>query len=207
VKDYGADALRLYEMFMGPLEAVKPWQTSQIQGVVRFRDRLDLVCHQPLGDGMDDATRRLLHQTVRKVTRDIEAMAFNTAISALMVFVNHLGRLPATPRAAAETLVLLVSPFAPHVAEELWRHLGHADSLAYEAWPTWDERLIVDDVVAVPVQVNGKVRGLVHLARDASEADARAAVLAAEEIAARLAGQAVRKFVYVPGKIVSLVVD
>jgi leucyl-tRNA synthetase len=206
VKEHGADALRLYEMFMGPLEAVKPWQTSQIQGVVRFRDRLHAVCHQSLVGPMDDATRRLMHQTIRKVTRDIEAMAFNTAISALMVFVNHLARLPATPREAAQTLVLLVSPFAPHVAEDLWRHLGHPDSLAYAPWPAWDERLVVDDVVAVPVQVNGRVRGLVQLARDASEEDARAAVLASEEIGARLSGQALRKFVYVPGRIVSVVV-
>ena len=206
VETYGADALRLYEMFMGPLEAVKPWQTSQIQGVVRFRDRVWTVGHAPLTGEMDDATRRLLHQTIRKVSLDIEAMAFNTAISAMMVFVNHLARLPSPPREAVESLVLLVSPFAPHVAEELWRHLGHADSLAYAAWPTWNERLVVDDVVEVPVQVNGKVRGHVQLAPDASEADARAAVLATGELGARLAGQAVRKFVYVPGRVVNLVV-
>ncbi len=206
VRQYGADALRLYEMFMGPLEAVKPWQTSQIQGVVRFRDRLYGVGHQPLVGEMDDLTRRLLHRTVKKVTTDIEAMAFNTAISTLMVLVNHLARLPAPPRDAVRALVLLVSPFAPHVAEELWRHLGHAESLAYEPWPTWDERLAVEDVIEMPVQVNGKVRGRVQLARDASEADARAAALAADGIGARLAGQAVRKFVYVPGQVVNLVV-
>jgi leucyl-tRNA synthetase len=206
VREYGADALRLYEMFMGPLEAVKPWQTSQIQGVVRFRDRLHAVCRQPLVDAMDDATRRLLHQTIKKVSTDIDAMAFNTAISALMVFVNHLARLSAMPREAVRALVLLVSPFAPHVAEELWWHLGHAASLAYEPWPAWDEALAVDDVIELPVQVNGKVRGRVQLARDATEADARAAALAADGIAARLAGQAVRKFVYVPGQVVNLVV-
>jgi hypothetical protein len=172
-------------MFMGPLEAVKPWQTSQIQGVVRFRDRLDAVCRQPLVDAMDDATRRLLHRTIKKVSTDIDAMAFNTAISVLMVFVNHLARLSAMPREAVRALVLLVSPFAPHVAEELWRHLGHAASLAYEPWPAWDEALAVDDVIELPVQVNGKVRGRVQLARDASEADARAAALAARGIEAR----------------------
>jgi leucyl-tRNA synthetase len=206
VREYGADALRLYEMFMGPLEAVKPWQTSQIQGVVRFRDRLHAVCRQPLVEAMDDATRRLLHRTIKKVSTDIDAMAFNTAISALMVFVNHLARLSAMPREAVRALVLLVSPFAPHVAEELWRHLGHAASLAHEPWPAWDEALAVDDVIELPVQVNGKVRGRVQLARDASEAAARAAALAADGIAARLAGQAVRKFVYVPGQVVNLVV-
>jgi leucyl-tRNA synthetase len=197
VREYGADALRLYEMFMGPLEAVKPWRTSQSQGVVRFRDRLHAVCRQPLVDAMDDATRRLPHQTIKKVTTDIDAMAFNTAISALMVFVNHLARLSAMPREAVRALV---SPFAPLVAEELWRHLGHAASLAYEPWPAWDEALVVDNMIELPVQVNGKVRGRVQLARDASEADARAAALAADGIAPRLAGQAVRKFVYVLGQ-------
>ena len=201
VREHGADALRLYEMFMGPLEAVKPWQTSQIQGVVRFRDRLDAVCRQPLLEAMDELTRRLLHRTIKKVGTDIDAMAFNTAISALMVFVNHLARLSAMPREAVRALVLLVSPFAP-----LWRHLGHPASLAYEPWPTWDEALAVDDVIELPVQVNGKVRGGVHLARDASEADARAAALAADGIEARLAGRAVRKLVYVPGQVVNLVV-
>jgi leucyl-tRNA synthetase len=205
VREHGADALRLYEMFMGPLEAVKPWQTSQIQGVVRFRDRLHAVCHQPLVTETDDATQRLMHRTIRKVSEDVEALAFNTAISALMVFVNHLARRPETPRVAAETAVLLVSPFAPHVAEELWQHLGHAGSLAHEAWPTWDERLVVDDVVEVPVQVNGKVRGRVHLAPDASEAEARSAVLASANVREVLAGATLRKFVYVPGRIVSLV--
>jgi leucyl-tRNA synthetase len=103
-------------------------------------------------------------------------------------------------------LAILVSPFAPHVAEELWQHLGHSASLAYEPWPAWDEALAVDDVIELPVQVNGKVRARVQLARDASEADARAAALAADGIAARLAGQTVRKFVYVPGQVVNLVV-
>ena len=133
-------------------------------------------------------------------------MAFNTAISAMMVLVNHLARLAAMPREAVRALVLLVSPFAPHLGEELWRRLGHAASLAYEPWPAFDEALCVDDVVEIAVQVNGKVRGRVQLARDASEADARAAALAADGIAARLAGQAVKKFVYVPGQIVNLVV-
>ncbi len=155
---------------------------------------------------MDDATHRLLHHTIKKVSTDIDAMAFNTAISTLMVFVNHLARLAVMPGEAVRALVLLVSPFAPHVAEELWWHLGHAASLAYEPWPAWDEAFAVDDMIELPVQVNGKVRGRIQLARDASEADARAAALAADGIAARLAGQAVRKFVYVPGQVVNLVV-
>ncbi len=207
VKMFGADALRMYEMFMGPLEAVKPWQTSQVSGVVRFRDRLySAVNKSEPGAPVGDDTKKLLHRTIKKVTRDIESMAFNTAISAMMVYTNHLLSLPVVPRDAALPLVLLVSPFAPHLGEELWRHTGHAESLAYEPWPTWDEALCVDDVVELPVQVNGKVRGKVTLAKVATEEDARAAAFAVEGVAAFTAGKQVKKFVYVPGKIVNVVV-
>src|SRR5262249_58800422 len=130
------------------------------------------VCRRPGVGAREDATRRLLHRTIKKVSTDIDAMAFNPPISALMVFVNPLARLSAMPAEAVRALVLLVSPFAPHVAEELWRQLGHAASLAYEPWPAWDEALAVDDVIELPVQVNGKVRGRVQLAPDATQADA-----------------------------------
>jgi leucyl-tRNA synthetase len=206
VKAHGADVLRLYEMFMGPLEAVKPWQQAQIQGVVRFRDRLHATCTRPVVDSMDDETRRLVHKTVKKVTRDVEALAFNTAISAMMVLVNHLATLPELPREAAEALVLLVAPFAPHVAEELWEKLGHAESLCGGPWPGWDEALCVEDVVEMAVQVNGKVRGKVRLSRTAGEAEAREAALAAEGVSPYVGGKPIRKFIYVPGKIVNVVV-
>jgi leucyl-tRNA synthetase len=210
VKAHGADALRLYEMFMGPLEAVKPWQSSQIQGVVRFRDRLWALCHKPLVAEIDAETKKLLHKTIKKVTSDIEALAFNTAISAMMVLVNHLTGAEKVPREAAEALALLVSPFAPHLGEELWKELGHgADcggTLAYVAWPTYDEALCIDDVIELPVQVNGKVRGRVSLARNASEEDAKKAALAAEGVGAFVEGKQVKKFIYVAGKIANLVV-
>jgi leucyl-tRNA synthetase len=206
VQAHGADCLRLYEMFMGPLEAVKPWQSSQIQGVVRFRDRAYAVCTRPVADAIDDETRRLLHRTVKKVTKDIETLSFNTAISAMMVLLNHLASFETVPREAAEKLALILSPFAPHVSEEIWQKLGHTRSLAHESWPTWDEALCIDDVVDVPVQVNGKVRGVVRLARTASEDEARAAALAAEGVAPFLAGKSVKKLVYVPARIVNLVV-
>ena len=167
---HGADVLRLYEMFMGPLEAVKPWQSAQIQGIVRFRDRIWALAQRAPGAAMDEATRRLLHKTIKKVSGDIEALSFNTAISAMMVLVNHLGSLEAPPLEAMRALALLLSPFAPHLGEELWRLQGHPRSLAHEAWPTWDEALCVDDEIEVAVQVNGKVRGRVTLARTASGA-------------------------------------
>ena len=206
VKAHGADVLRLYEMFMGPLEAVKPWQSAQIQGVVRFRDKLFNLGLRPVVDTIDEPTRKLTHKTIKKLTGDVEAMSFNTAVSALMVFVNHLLELPAVPREAMKALVLLVSPFTPHLAEELWKGLGHDESLAYEPWPTFDEALVVDDTVEMAVQVNGKVRGRIVLPRAASEDEARAAALAAEGVAAFTTGKTIKKFVYVPAKIINLVV-
>ncbi len=190
----------------GPLEEVKPWQMSQIQGVVRFRDKLWALAQRPAGGALDEATRRLLHKTVKKVSGDVEALAFNTAISAMMVLVNHLGALPEVPPEAMSALTLMVSPFAPHLGEELWRLQGRAESLAYEPWPTWDEALCVDDVVEMAVQVNGKVRGRVTLPRAAGEDLARAAALAAEGVGVHTAGKQVKKFIYVLGKIINLVV-
>ncbi len=206
VRAHGADALRLYEMFMGPLEAVKPWQMAQISGVVRFRDRIWALLHKPIEDTIDDETKRLVHKTIKKVTSDIQAMSFNTAISAMMVLVNHFGEHKTTPREALTALSQLVAPFAPHLGEELWRRLGHEKSLAYEPWPAHDEALCVDDQIEMAVQVNGKVRGRVTLARAASEADARAAALAAEGVGVYTDGKTIKKFIYVPGKIINLVV-
>ncbi|MDI1431676.1 leucine--tRNA ligase [Polyangium sorediatum] len=207
VKGYGADCLRLYEMFMGPLEAVKPWQSAQIQGVVRFRDRVfSILTGRPLVDGIDDATKRLVHKTIKKVTEDIETLSFNTAISAMMVLLNHLGSLKDLPREAARGLLICVSPFAPHVAEEVWRMWGNERSIALEAWPTFDPTLCVDDVIEMAVQVNGKVRGRVTLPVKASEDEARNAALTAEGVSAFTAGKTLKKFIYVPGKIVNLVV-
>ncbi|MBI4700242.1 MAG: leucine--tRNA ligase [Deltaproteobacteria bacterium] len=207
VQQHGADAMRMYEMFMGPLDAVKPWQSTQIAGVVRFRDRVFATCTRELGDEVDEATLRLLHRTTKKVTGDIEKMAFNTALSALMELTNHLASLPHTPRRAAETLVLLVAPFAPHLGEELWRRLGHEQTLAYEPWPAYDEALCAQDVVEIGVQVNGRTRGTVSIPRSASADEARAAALAVPAVSRWVAGKSERKFVYVPGRIVSFVVQ
>jgi len=206
VEAHGADCLRMYEMFMGPLEAMKPWQSGQIQGIVRFRDRVWNVCSRATDASVDEETNRLLHKTVKKLTHDYEALSFNTAISALMVLTNHLGALAEVPKAAAETLALLIAPMAPHLGEELWKSFGHPASLAYAAWPSYDEALTVDDVIELPVQVNGKVRGRVMLSRTASEADAKTAAMGAEGVPLFTDGKTVKKFIYVPGKIVNLVV-
>jgi len=207
VKSHGADTLRVYEMFMGPLESTKPWQTANIEGARRFLDRVWNVCTGPLADEAGDtATRRLVAKTVKKVSEDIEGMRFNTAISTMMILVKHLGALPAVPRDAARTFALLVSPFAPHLGEELWEQLGGTASLACEPWPSFDPELVKDDVVEIGVQVNGKLRGVVELAIDATQDTAMAAAHAAPNVASHLEGKTVKKVVYVAGKILNIIV-
>ncbi len=211
---YGADALRLYEMFMGPLEAMKPWSTKGVEGVTRFLDRVwRLVVEEDgspspavVAQEPEAATARLMHQTVRKVTEDIEALKFNTAVSQMMVFTNELTRLERRPRAGVETLVLVLAPFAPHIAEELWHRLGHGESLARAPWPAWDPALCVEDTVTLAVQVNGKLRGTVEVARGTSKDDALAAARADERVRRHLEGQTIRKVIHVPDKLLNLVV-
>jgi leucyl-tRNA synthetase len=196
-------------MFMGPLEQVKPWQTSGIKGVRGFLDRVWSVgTSETSADpaAYDHATKQKVHKTIQKVTADIEAMRFNTAISAMMILVRELAKLPKIPLAAARALALLVSPFAPHIGEELWQRLGGPASLAYEAWPTFDPELVKDDVVEIGVQVNGKMRGTISLPVDANESAARETAMADPKISAHVGGKTVKKLVYVQGKILNFIV-
>src|SRR5262249_2758450 len=169
VQRYGADSLRLYEMFMGPLEAVKPWSMQGVEGVYRFLSRVWRIFiderAEPvrLGETMQDVepqreTLRELHRTIQRVTEDLDEMRFNTAIAAMMEYSNHLTPLTMRPRKALEPFVLLLAPFAPHMAEELWAALGHKKTLAYEPWPKFDPQLVKADEIEIPVQINGKVR-------------------------------------------------
>jgi leucyl-tRNA synthetase len=206
IAEYGADSLRLYEMFMGPLQADKPWQTAGIQGVSRFLDRVFGLASRCAGAEPDLETRKLMHRTVKKVKADIEGLHFNTVVSTLMIYSNHLAGLKEVPREAFEKLLLCLAPLAPHLSEELWSGLGHSGSIANAAFPEHEEALCEDDTVEVPLQVNGKVRGRVVLAKDASEADARAAALADRGVALSLEGKQIVKLVYVPGRILNLVV-
>lgn len=209
VTEQGADALRLYEMFMGPLEAVKPWQTSQVAGVVRFMNKAYNVVSAAVTNKnteMDQETLRLMHKTMKKVTEDIEAMAFNTAISALMVFTNHLQSLKdGVPLEAAQNLALMVSPFAPHLGEECWSTLGHDESLAYYPWVEYDEELCIDDTVTMGVQVNGKARGEITVAKEATQEDVMNAAKEVERVQAQLDGKEIKKIIYVPGRILNIV--
>jgi leucyl-tRNA synthetase len=206
VREHGADALRVYEMFMGPLEQVKPWQMSGIKGVRGFLERAWGVVTGELTDSIDDETKRALHKTIKKVTDDIEAMRFNTAISAMMIFVKQLGSRTAVPREAARALALLLSPFAPHLGEEMWQTLGGAESLAYAPWPTFDPALVKDDVLEIGVQVNGKVRSTITLAIDATEAAAREAALADPKVVQHIGDKSIKKVVYVAGRILNFIV-
>jgi leucyl-tRNA synthetase len=217
VEEYGADSLRLYEMFMGPLEAVKPWSMRGVEGVYRFLGRVwrlfidDRAEEAKLADSVKDVpsdkeTLRKLHQTIRKVTEDLDGMRFNTAIAAMMELTNHLTPLPVRPRSVLETFVLLLSPFAPHLAEELWHTLGHAQTLAYEPWPKYDPALTKEDEVEVPVQLNGKLKLRLTVAAGLDKVAFEKAVLGDEKVRALLAGKEVRKVIVVPGKLVSIVV-
>jgi leucyl-tRNA synthetase len=217
VAHYGADAFRLYEMFMGPLEQVKPWNTRGVEGTHRFLNRAwRLVAGASADDGggtpplVDTApTReqsRVLHQTIAKVSEDIEALRFNTAISTLMEFTNAAYKWDNVPKAAAEAFVLLLSPLAPHLAEELWQRLGHAESLAYHAWPVADAAFLKADVLEIPVQVNGKVRGKIQVPAEAAEAEVIEIAKADANVGKHLAGQNVKRAIYVRGRIVNFVV-
>jgi len=215
VDRYGADAMRLYEMFMGPLEAVKPWQTEQISGVVRFQRRAyRLAQDAAAGDTVDmkAETERMMHKTIKKVTADVEALGFNTAISALMVYANHLQGLkqdePEKPLPAepVRVLALLLSPFAPHLGEEMWQMLGGTESLAYEAWPSFDEALCLDNEVTLAVQINGKVRAQLTTTKEADEDTVKEAAFALPKVLEYTSGKELKKFIYVPGRIVNIVV-
>ncbi|HVJ85253.1 MAG TPA: leucine--tRNA ligase, partial [Caulifigura sp.] len=217
VKEYGADSLRLYEMFMGPLEQVKPWSMSGVDGVYRFLgrvwrmiadERADLPALNPAVQdvAMTDEQERLLHKTIKVVTDDIEKLSFNTAISRMMEFTNAFTTTETRPRAAMEPFVLLLAPFAPHIAEELWNLLGKEGSLAYAAWPTYDESKLVESEIEIPVQVNGKVRAKLRVAPDATKEAIQAKAEADPQVQAQLAGKPVVKVVVVPGKMVNFVV-
>ncbi len=208
VREQGADALRVYEMFLGPLERTKPWQSQGIVGVRTFLDKVVAAVsrHNP-GAPLDEESARQMHRTTKKCTEDIEGLRFNTAISQLMIFTNHLLTLEAIATEPLERLVLCLAPLAPHLGEELWEQLGHSSSVAMAAWPAYDEAMCVDAVVTVPVQLNGKVRGRVVLPADAGEEEAKAAAEADPKLSEQLAGKTIRKVVYVPGRILNLIVS
>ena len=211
VRKHGADALRLYEMFMGPLEQVKPWQTSGIEGVRRFLDRVWNACTGPIVDDSpatyDEATQRLVHKTLKKVGEDIEGLRFNTAISQFMIFVNHFTKAGRRPRRCMLPFVQLLAPFAPHLAAELWQQLGETSSLTYAKWPVFDPELAKDDVIIVAVQVLGKTRGSIEVEPGAEQARVEELARAVPAVHNQLTGKTVRKVIFVKDKIINFVVS
>jgi leucyl-tRNA synthetase len=215
ITDYGADSMRLYEMFMGPLESIKPWSMQGVEGVHRFLHKLwKLVIDKDTGGidnivqsvEMDETTQRLLHQTIKKVGDDIETFGFNTAISAMMILVNHLIKLTVVPKDAVEKLILILSPFAPHIAEELWQKLGHCKSLAYESWPTYDKELIREKEIELVVQVNGKIKDKIVVPADADEEHIEHKALNSEKVIAAMAGKEPKKVIVIKSRLVNIVI-
>ncbi len=212
IERFGADAVRLYEMFMGPLEAMKPWSTRGVEGVTRFLDRVwrlivsdEGTVSQAVVNGEPSADqRRLLHQTIKKATEDLEELRFNTAISQMMVFTNELTKLERRPRALLEPLVLLLAPFAPHLCEDLWERLGHAPGLSRQPWPSFDPALVVSDRLEIPIQVNGRLRSKIEVPADWTEE--QIVTLAKKAVEDWLQGKPPRKVIYVPKKLVNFVV-
>ncbi|MBP5284967.1 MAG: class I tRNA ligase family protein, partial [Kiritimatiellae bacterium] len=211
IRDYGADSLRLYEMFMGPLQAVKPWSTKGVEGVHRFLKRANrLVTETQVANrAMTKEEAKCIAATVKKVGGDLEAMAFNTAISAMMVCVNEaegFAKAGGLPREFLEKFVLCLSPFAPHLGEELWSFLGHCGTLAYEPWPEYDASALVEDEIEIPVQVLGKLRGRIKVPPQATPDEMAATAKANADVAKFLEGKTIVKVVAVPKRMVNFVV-
>ena len=219
VGQYGADVVRLFLMFIGPWELGGPWNPRGVEGVVRFLNRAKSLVSEGGSQGGGEAKpeqvrelQRALHQTLRKVTDDLQRFSFNTMVAALMEYTNTLQRLRGTGVAGTpewlevlETLALMLAPSAPHTAEEMWEQLGKPYSIHQQPWPKWNEELAREDSIEIPVQINGKLRDRIQVVPDADEATVREAALASEKVAAELQGKTIRKFIYVPGRLVNIV--
>ncbi len=213
--EFGADALRLYELFMGPLEDGPEWDDTGVAGTRRFLDRAWRIIVDPEtdvltskvvdGDVEDKDLERALHSAIKKVTESIDSLRFNTAISEMMVFANEATRADAVPRAWLESFLKIMAPFAPHMAEELWERLGHAESLTYAPWPEFDEAKLATDTITLAVQVSGKLRGTIEVAPDIAKDDAIAQARLDPNVAKHLEGKTIRREIYVPGRLVNIV--
>jgi leucyl-tRNA synthetase len=213
VEELGADSMRLYQMFMGPLDRDKPWTEEGLHGIHRFLRRVwSLVVAEDgslnakvVASGGDESMLKTLHQTIKSVTEDVQNLQFNTAISRMMEYLNAAVKAKTINRTEIEQYILLLSPFAPHMCEELWHRLGHSSTIAYETWPTYDETLLVEDTIEIPVQVNGKLRGVISVAADADKDTILAAAKDEPKVHSHIDGKNLVKEIYVPGKLVNLI--
>ena len=205
VRDYGADTLRLYEMFMGPLEVSKPWNSNNVQGARRFIARVYnfFTESENLTVDNDNSLEKIYHKTVKKVTNDFEALAYNTAISQMMIFINEVYKVGKCPKEYADNFIKMFSCICPHVGEEIWQLMGHDDTIAYEKWPEYDDAKTIDDEIEIAVQVNGKTRSTIKVAKDIDKDSAIAA--GKDALGDRLEGKNIVKEIYVPGRIINIV--
>ena len=208
VRDYGADTLRLYEMFMGPLEVSKPWSKNGVEGARKFLNRVWNFFTEPknLTEDNDGKLSKVYNQTVKKVTEDFEQLAFNTAISQMMIFVNAVYKNESCPMEYAEGLIKMLSCISPHICEEIWSILGHSDTIAFESWPVFDPAQLVEDVIEIVVQINGKVKAKLNIPADADKDSVIAQAKSEESISALISSKTVVKEIYVPKKLVNIVV-
>ena len=213
IDEYGADSMRLYEMFMGPLDKAKPWQTKGLQGCSRFINKLwNKVCSSDglneniTSDTAESETIKLKHQTIKKVSDDIENLRFNTAISQMMIFTNHLTTLKSINREILQTFAQLLAPFIPHTAEEIWQRLGNENSITYEQWPDYDEELAKENIISIAIQVNGKLRANIEIDANTEDGDVLQLAKENDRIDNYIGGKELIKEIYVPGRLINFVV-
>ena len=208
VRAHGADTLRLYEMFMGPFDQAIPWDTKGVIGVKRFLDKVFTIYNSDIEvtSDIDNKVEVLFNKTIAKVSSDIESMGFNTAVSALMILANKILEVKKMSPEIRDKFLILLSPFAPHIAEELWSNLGHKKSISLAEWPKADKSKLRDELVDIVVQINGKMRAKLKLSPDISEAEAVKLAMADDNVKKYLAGQSIKKTIFVPGRLLSFVV-
>ena len=208
VENFGADTLRVYEMFMGPLDASKPWSTTGVEGSRRWLERVYRLFAESnkLTDENDGSLDYIYHATVKKVTGDFESLSFNTSISQMMIFVNEAYKAKTVYKPYAEGIIKMLSCIAPHIGEEMWNKLGHESTLAYEPWPVYDESKLVVDEVEMAVQVNGKLRGKITVNKDEDQETVKVAALALDNVKIHTEGKDIKKIIVVTNKIVNIVV-
>ena len=212
VQSHGADTLRLYEMFMGPLDAAIAWSEKGLEGSRRFLDRIwrllineDGSLSEKVVNTNKGTLDKTYNQTVKKVTEDFESLSFNTAISQLMVFINDSYKADELYKPYIEGFVKMLAPIAPHLGEELWSKLGHDETITYESWPTYEESMLVDDEIEIVVQVNGKLRAKLNISKDMSKEEMEEVALANDNVKAAIEGKEVKKVIAVPQKLVNIV--